>query len=227
MRHENFVHLHLHTEYSLLDGACFIPQLMELARSYKMPALAMTDHGNLFGTIEFYDEAMKYGIKPIIGCEMYVAPTDRRERVMDAIHGASSHIILLAKNETGYQNLMKLVSAGYLEGFYYKPRIDKELLRTHAEGLIGLSSCLKGEVPRCISAGQREKAKAAALFLKELFGPGNFYLEVQNHRLPEQETHGHEEGLQQSCLLRRRIRGLSLQGPSVLSAYLSKRPSLH
>jgi len=186
MHHENFVHLHLHTQYSLLDGACFIPQLMEMAHSTRMPAIAMTDHGNLFGTIEFYDEAMKHGIKPIIGCEIYVAPTDRRERVMHPLHGASSHLILLAKDETGYRNLMKLVSAGYLEGFYYKPRIDKELLRQHAQGLIGLSSCLKGEVPRFLTAGQRGKAKEAAAFFKELFAPGDFYLELQYHELPEQ-----------------------------------------
>ena len=186
MHHENFVHLHLHTQYSLLDGACFIPQLMELAHTYRMPAIAMTDHGNLFGTIEFYDEAMKRGIKPIIGCEMYVAPSDRRERTMHPLHGASSHLILLAKDETGYRNLMKLVSAAYLEGFYYKPRIDKELLRQHVKGLVGLSSCLKGEIPRSLTAGQREKAKEAALFFKELFPPGDFYLELQYHELPEQ-----------------------------------------
>ncbi len=187
MHHENFVHLHLHTQYSLLDGACFIPHLMEMARNYKMPAIAMTDHGNLFGTIEFYDEALKHGIKPIIGCEMYVAPTDRRERVMDPLHGASSHLILLAKNEAGYRNLMKLVSAGYFEGFYYKPRIDKTLLREHREGLIGLSSCLKGEVPRCLTVGQLNQAKEAAAFFKELFEAGDFYLELQDHRLPEQK----------------------------------------
>ncbi|MFH1858313.1 MAG: DNA polymerase III subunit alpha, partial [Candidatus Omnitrophota bacterium] len=186
MQHEKFVHLHLHTQYSLLDGACFIPKLMETAREYRMPAIAMTDHGNLFGTIEFYDEAMKYGIKPIIGCEVYVAPSDRRERVTHPLHGSSSHLVLLAKDETGYRHLMKLVSIAYLEGFYYKPRIDKEILREHAGGLIGLTSCLKGEVSRLLSAGQWDKAKEATAFYKELFGPGNFYLELQYHRLPEQ-----------------------------------------
>ena len=186
MHHENFVHLHLHTQYSLLDGACFISKLMELAHQCRMPAIAMTDHGNLFGTIEFYDEAMKHGIKPIIGCEIYVAPTDRRERVTHSLHGTASHLILLAKDETGYRNLMKLVTAGYLEGFYYKPRIDKELLRQYGEGLIGLSSCLKGEIPRYVSGGQREKAREAALSFKEMFKPGDFYLELQDHHLPEQ-----------------------------------------
>ncbi|MBI4435868.1 MAG: DNA polymerase III subunit alpha [Candidatus Omnitrophica bacterium] len=186
MQHEHFVHLHLHTPYSLLAGACFIPQLMELAHEYRMPAVTMTDHGNLFGAIEFYDEAMKHGIKPIIGCEVFVAPTGRRERAMHPLHGASSHFILLAKNETGYKNLMKLVSAGYLEGFYYKPRVDRELLRQHAEGLIGLSGCLKGEIPHLTIAGQKEKAREAAVFFKELFAPGDFYLELQYHDLPEE-----------------------------------------
>ncbi len=186
MHHENFVHLHLHTQYSLLDGACFIPQLLTLAREYRMPAIAMTDHGNLFGAVEFYDEAMKAGVKPIIGCEVYLAPTRRQEHVMHPLHGASSHLILLAKDETGYRNLIQLVSAGYLEGFYYKPRIDKELLREHAKGLIALSSCLKGEIPHLIVSGQLQKAKEAALFMKELFDPGDFYLELQYHDLPEQ-----------------------------------------
>ena len=186
MQHEHFVHLHLHTQYSLLAGACFIPQLMELAHEYRMPAIAVTDHGNLFGAVEFYDEAIKHGIKPIIGCEVFIAPAGRRDRVMHPLHGASSHFILLAKNETGYKNLIKLVSTGYLEGFYYKPRIDRELLRQHAEGLIGMTGCLKGEIPHLTIAGQKEKAKEAAAFFKELFAPGDFYLELQDHDLPEE-----------------------------------------
>src|SRR3990167_786611 len=146
MIHSDFVHLPLHTQYSLLDGACRIPELMEKARQYKMPAIAMTDHGNMFGAIEFYQEAMKAGIKPIIGCEIYVAPESRFVKSGQGIHEASFHLTLLAKDETGYQNLMKLVSIGYLEGFYYRPRIDKEVLAQRSKGLIGLSGCLHGEV---------------------------------------------------------------------------------
>ena len=123
-----FIHLHLHTQYSLLDGACRIPELLNLANQYKMDSLAITDHGNMFGAIDFYLEAQKAGIKPIIGCEVYIAPDSRLDKTSGGIEEASYHFILLAKDETGYQNLMKLVSIGYLEGFYYRPRIDKEIL---------------------------------------------------------------------------------------------------
>ncbi len=152
MQHSHFVHLHVHTQFSLLDGACKIPELIALAKEYKMPALAITDHGNMFGAIEFYSEAMKNGIKPIIGCEIYVAPGSRFDRATPVNEEASYHLILLAKDEEGYRNLMKLVSAGYLEGFYYKPRVDKELLAKYSKGLIAQSACLQGELGRAAAS---------------------------------------------------------------------------
>src|SRR3989338_6373504 len=188
MIHSDFVHLHLHTQYSLLDGACRIPELMEKARQYKMPAIAMTDHGNMFGAIEFYQEAMKAGIKPIIGCEIYVAPENRFVKSGQGIHEASFHLTLLAKDETGYQNLMKLVSVGYLEGFYYRPRIDKEILSHYSKGLIGLSACLKGEFTVLLQQKRFNDAlKAADEFLK-ILGKDNFYLEIQENGIAEQKT---------------------------------------
>ena len=146
MLHSDFVHLHVHTQYSLLDGACLIEELIKLAHSFKMPALAITDHGNMFGAIDFYLAAKKIGIKPVIGCEVYIAPESRHKKTAHSIQDASHHFILLAKDKTGYGNLMKLVSIGYLEGFYYRPRIDKEALSQYSKGLIGLTACLKGEV---------------------------------------------------------------------------------
>ena len=134
MPHSDFVHLHLHTQYSLLDGACRIPELLALANQYKMGSVAITDHGNMFGAIEFYIEAQKAGIKPVIGCEAYIAPGSRLEKTSSGIEEAAYHLILLARDETGYANLMKLVSIGYLEGFYYKPRIDFEVLEKYKEG---------------------------------------------------------------------------------------------
>jgi DNA polymerase-3 subunit alpha len=142
MKHANFVHLHLHTQFSLLDGAIRLDELFQLAKNYRLPALAVTDHGSMFGAIEFYQQAERNGIKPIIGCEVYVAPGSRWEKVSRGISEASFHLILLAKNLTGYRNLMKLVTAGYFEGFYYRPRVDKELLQQYNEGLIALSACL-------------------------------------------------------------------------------------
>ena len=187
MQHSHFVHLHVHTQFSLLDGACKIPELIALAKEYKMPAVAITDHGNMFGAIEFYSEAMKNGIKPIIGCEIYVAPGSRFDRSTPANSEASYHLILLAKDEEGYRNLMKLVSAGYLEGFYYKPRVDKELLAKYSKGLIAQSACLQGEVPYLIVKGKYEEAKLVAAQYKEIFGAGNYYLEIQKNLIPEQE----------------------------------------
>ena len=140
-----FVHLHLHTEFSLLDGACRIDELLDQAQQLKMPALAVTEHGNMFSAVVFHDAARKRGINPILGCEVYVAPGDRRDK-SGTPGETANHLVLLAENEKGFKNLIKLVSSGYTEGFYYKPRIDKQLLAQHAEGLIGLSSCLKGEV---------------------------------------------------------------------------------
>src|SRR5438128_3019183 len=180
----SFVHLHLHSGFSLLDGACDHDTLTKTAAKYKMPAVAVTDHGNLFGAIGFYESAIKAGIKPIIGCEMYVAKTNRFDR--DPASGRPHHLILLCENQQGYQNLVKLVSKGYLDGFYYKPRIDKELLREHNEGLIGLSACLNGEVASNVLAGRAEQADKAAAKYHDIFGKDRFFLEIHDHGLEKQ-----------------------------------------
>jgi DNA polymerase-3 subunit alpha len=185
MSSANFVHLHLHTQYSLLDGACRIKELIAQAIAYEMPAVAITDHGNMFGAIEFYEEAVKKGIKPIIGCETYIAPKDRFDRT-GAMGEGSNHFILLAKDEEGYRNLSKLVSAAYLEGFYYKPRIDKNILSRHSRGLIGSSACLKGELACLILENRLNEAIKAADEFASIFGKGNFYLEIQENFIPEQ-----------------------------------------
>lgn len=192
MQHSDFVPLHLHTEYSLLDGAIKIDELVEQASAYKMPAVAITDHGNLFGVIEFYKKAIKKGIKPIIGCEVYVAPNSRFDRSKTNIDNGLSeesafHLILLAKDSNGYKNLTSLVSKAYLEGFYYKPRIDKELLDQYSGGLIGLTACLKGEVPYYLQYGQMDRAREAALQYKHILGPENLFFEIQHNGMPEQE----------------------------------------
>ncbi len=192
MQHSDFVPLHLHTEYSLLDGAIKIDELVEQASAYKMPAVAITDHGNLFGVIEFYKKAIKKGIKPIIGCEVYVAPNSRFDRSKTNMDNglseeAAFHLILLAKDSNGYKNLTSLVSKAYLEGFYYKPRIDKELLEQYSGGLIGLTACLKGEVPYYLQYGQIERAREAALQYKHILDPENFFFEIQHNGMPEQE----------------------------------------
>jgi DNA polymerase III subunit alpha len=187
----SFVHLHLHTEYSLLDGASRPEALAKRVAKLGMPACAITDHGNMFGAVEFYNAMKSVGVKPIIGCEMYVAYNSRFDKagVEDgqADAGANNHLIVLAANETGYKNLVKLVSAGFTEGFYYKPRIDKELLKAHSEGLIVLSSCLKGEVSQALAGGNYQKAKDAALAYREILGPDNFFLEIQDHGIPDQQ----------------------------------------
>ncbi|KPK98435.1 MAG: DNA polymerase III subunit alpha [Omnitrophica WOR_2 bacterium SM23_72] len=188
MPRSEFIHLHLHTQNSLLDGACRIQETLHLAQQYKMDSLAITDHGNMFGAIEFYMEAQKAGIKPIIGCEIYVAPGSRLDKNTGGIDEASYHLILLARDETGYHNLMKLVSIGYLEGFYYRPRIDKETLSTHAEGLIGLSACLKGEIPVCLQEKRFNDALKVADEYAHILGKDNFYLEVQANSIPEQKV---------------------------------------
>ena len=185
---ETFVHLHVHSEYSLLDGACRIPELAARAAELKMPALALSDHGNLFGAIEFYKECGNVGVKPIIGCEVYLAPGDRRERKANSAKEASTHFLLLAKNETGYGNLVKLVSSAHLEGMYYKPRIDKEILAQHAEGLIGTSACLAGEIARYITAGREKEAEKSIDEFKNIFAPGDFYLEIADHGIAQQHT---------------------------------------
>ncbi|MGH7771937.1 MAG: DNA polymerase III subunit alpha, partial [Candidatus Binatia bacterium] len=188
MEHSRFVHLHCHTQYSLLDGANKIEPLLERVKELKQPALAMTDHGNMFGAIEFYSEALRHGIKPIIGCEIYVAPTSRFERkgVDKGNKEYNHHLILLAMNMEGYRNLCKLVTAGYMEGFYYKPRVDKELLKEHNRGLIALSACLQGEVASALWADQIEKARTAAETYASIFGD-RYYLEVQDNKLSQQE----------------------------------------
>src|SRR5262245_28659444 len=180
-----FVHLHLHTEYSLLDGACRIDELLDQASALKMPAIAVTEHGNLFSSVIFHDHAYQRGVKPILGCEVYVAPGDRRSRSGNPGETAN-HLVLLAETNEGYRNLIKLVSAGYTEGFYYKPRIDKALLAQHSAGLIGLSSCLKGEVAEGLSRQQDRKAREAAGAYRDILGAGNFFLEMQWHGIDEQ-----------------------------------------
>ena len=188
MHHSDFVHLHLHTKYSLLDGANTIEAIVDTADRYRMPALAITDHGNMYGAIEFYQAATKKGVKPIIGCETYIAPKSRLNKKDNyGIPNASFHLVLLASNNTGYKNLIKLVSAAHLEGFYYRPRIDKELLAQHSEGLIALSSCLKGEVPYRLIEGRDDDALKAAGEYIDIFGKDNFYLEVQDNKIEDQE----------------------------------------
>src|SRR6186997_1901773 len=172
-----FVHLHLHSEYSLLDGAA------ELA----MPAVAITEHGNMFSSVIFHDQARKRGLNPILGCEVYVAPGDRRTK-SGTPGETANHLVLLAENLTGYHNLIKLVSAGYTEGFYYKPRIDKDLLAQHAKGLIGLSSCLKGEVATGIRSEQQQRAVQAAAAYRDILGRENFFLEMQYQGIEDQKV---------------------------------------
>ncbi|HSY10428.1 MAG TPA: PHP domain-containing protein, partial [Candidatus Dormibacteraeota bacterium] len=187
MSHADFVHLHLHTEYSLLDGACRLDRLVDKAHELKFPALAITDHGAMHGAIDFYQAVREKGIKPIVGCEVYVAPGSRLEKkpgsgTRDVYH----HLGLLAKGETGYKNLIKLTTAAHLEGYYYKPRIDKEILAAHKDGLIAMSGCLASEIPDLILKDQLDKARDTVDWFKQTLGGENFYLELQNHGLPEQ-----------------------------------------
>lgn len=181
----SFVHLHLHSEYSLLDGACRIRDLVKRVKELGQSAVAITDHGNMYGVVDFYKECRAAGIKPIIGCEVYVAPKSRFDRVY-RVDSSPSHLILLCKNHTGYQNLIKLVSSGYIEGFYNKPRIDHGLLEQYSEGLIAMSACLGGEVARALVAGDYEKAKETARFYQRVFGE-DYYIELQNHGLRDQQ----------------------------------------
>ncbi len=182
----NFVHLHNHTEYSFLDGAMRITDMVKRAKEYGMPALAITDHGGLFGAVEFYNACMGAGIKPVLGFEAYVAPRSRKDRTGSRDEKSNNHLVLLARNEEGWKNLMKLSTIGYLDGFYYKPRIDMEVLREHGAGLIGTSACVAGAIPRAILAGDRERAKAIALEYLSIFGEGNFYFELQKHGIDEE-----------------------------------------
>ena len=181
-----FVHLHVHSEYSLLDGACRIPELVDTAIELGQTAVAITDHGAMYGVIDFYKAAKAKGIKPIIGCEVYVAPRTHLDKVHE-YDSESRHLVLLCKNNVGYQNLIQLVSLAWTEGFYNKPRVDDEQLRQYSEGLIALSACLAGEIPRRLLAGEYEVAKQKALQYQEIFGEGNFYLELQDHGIREQK----------------------------------------
>ena len=187
MKHANFVHLHVHTQYSLLDGAIRFTDLLEKAREYHMPAISITDHGNMFGAIEFYQKARNIGIKPIIGCEMYLAPQSRFDKESHGgIKASNHHLVLLAKNKAGYQNLLQLVSAAYREGFYYRPRIDKELLKQKNGGLIALSACLHGEIPSSVLAGDAQKITALVEEYMSIFDNNRFYLELQENGIDDQ-----------------------------------------
>src|SRR5690242_10570428 len=187
MNHAEFVHLHVHSEYSLLDGAAQLEKLVKKAKDLKFPAIALTDHGNLFGGIDFYLAAQKAGIKPILGCELYVAPGKHTERGgQDGGYEGANHLTVLVRDLTGYRNLIKLVSKAYLEGFYYKPRVDRELLAAHAGGLLVLSGCLNSEVSRALTAGDVQKATQTAGWYQDVFGRDHYYMEVQAHGIPEQ-----------------------------------------
>ncbi|MDF2802109.1 MAG: dnaE, partial [Anaerocolumna sp.] len=184
----NFTHLHLHTEYSLLDGSGKIKEMVARVKELGMDSMAITDHGVMYGVIDFYKACKAEDIKPVLGCEVYVAPNSRFDREPGSSEDRYFHLILLAENNTGYNNLMKIVSKGFLEGFYYKPRVDYEVLREYREGIIALSACLGGEVASNIRRGFYEEAKKAANSLREIFGDNNFFLELQDHGIPEQKT---------------------------------------
>ena len=186
MGSSDFVHLHVHTQYSLLDGMIRLEDLFKRAREFGMPAVAMTDHGNIFGTVDFYKQAMKAGVKPIIGCEMYLSPTSRTDRAGSGPGEKAYHLIVLAADMTGYKNLMKLSTLAFLDGFYYKPRIDKEILRQHHEGLIGMSACLHGEIASALLRDNFDEARRYAEEYRDIFGDGNFYLEIMENGIAEQ-----------------------------------------
>src|SRR3974377_1420822 len=175
-----FVHLHCHTDYSLLDGACEIGQLMDLVVEQKMPAIAMTDHGNLFGAVEFYNKAKEKNVHPVIGCEVYVS---QQGHTVKSDSNRYNHLVLLCQDQDGYRNLINLVSTGYLDGFYYKPRIDKDLLARHSKGLIALSACLRGDINETLMADRYDEARRLAYEYSDMFGKENFFLEMQDHGL--------------------------------------------
>ena len=183
-----FTHLHVHTEYSLLDGSNKIKEYVKRLKELGMDSGAITDHGVMFGVIDFYKEAKAQGIKPILGCEVYVAPNSRFDKEVTGGEDRYYHLVLLAENNQGYSNLMKIVSRGFTEGYYYKPRVDMEVLNQFHEGIICLSACLAGEVQRDISKGLYDEAKKAALRYEACFGKGNYFLELQDHGIPEQKT---------------------------------------
>ncbi|MFW6152642.1 MAG: DNA polymerase III subunit alpha, partial [Verrucomicrobiota bacterium] len=187
MKQRPFVHLHLHTNFSLLDGACHIDQVVEKAHKNNMPAVACTDHGVMYGIVDFYQKALSGGVKPILGCEVYVAPQSRFDTKTKGASNAANHLVLLATHFQGYRNLCKLVTSAHLEGFYYKPRIDKEILSRYSDGLIGLSGCLKGEITSQLNQGNMKRAAQIAGEYADILGKENFYLELQDHGLSEQK----------------------------------------
>lgn len=178
---KGFTHLHLHSEYSLLDGAISFDKLFKQCKQLQMPAVALSDHGNMFGAVAFYLKAIDAGIKPIIGIEAYVAPASRFDKQKSGIQDSSYHLVLLAENNTGYKNLLKLASIGYLEGFYYRPRIDKQILAELSKGLIATSACLKGEIASLLKKQDQPAACRAAESYLKIFGPENFFIELQDH----------------------------------------------
>ena len=186
MEHSNFIHLHVHSQYSLLDGAIRFEEAFDLAKKFGMDAMALTDHGNMFGVVEFYQMAIKHGIKPIVGCEIYVSPGSRFERKAGEGGEGNYHLTLLVKNETGYFNLLKLVSLAHFEGFYYKPRVDKELLSKYNEGLIALSGCMKGEIATHANRGDMRKALQSGEDYRRIFNGGRFFVEIQNNGVENQ-----------------------------------------
>lgn len=183
-----FTHLHVHTEYSLLDGSNKIKEYVKRVKELGMDSAAITDHGVMYGVIDFYRACREEGINPILGCEVYVAPNSRFDREITGGEDRYYHLVLLAENNKGYENLMKIVSRGHTEGYYYRPRVDMEVLREFHEGIIALSACLAGEVPRNIIKGLTEEAEKAALKYEECFGKGNYFLELQDHGIPAQST---------------------------------------
>src|SRR3989304_4313912 len=187
MHHSEFVHLHVHSEYSLLDGAAQLEKLAARAKALRFPAIALPDPGTLFGAIDFYLAAQKAGVKPILGCELYVAPGSRKDRgSQDGGYEGANHLTVLVRDRAGYRNLVRLVSKAYLEGFYYKPRVDRELLAQHAEGLLVLSGCLNSEVSRLPSAGDDAKVGVAAGWYQEVVDPDSYFLEAHSHSIEEQ-----------------------------------------
>src|SRR5579871_5560986 len=182
-----FVHLHLHTDYSMLDGACDVEKLVERVHELHMPAVAMTDHGNIFGAVHFVNAANKVGVKPIVGCELYICKKDDHVITRTPPDGDTyNHLLVLAENEEGYRNLVKITSEASLHGFYYKPRVSKKFLAEHSKGLIGLSGCLKGEVAENLMEGKYDASRKAAATFNDIFGAGNFFIEVQNQGLPQE-----------------------------------------
>ena len=220
-----FTHLHVHTEYSLLDGSNKIKEYVARVKELGMDSAAITDHGVMYGCIDFYRAAKEAGINPILGCEVYVAPGSRLDKEMQHGEDRYYHLVLLAENNQGYSNLMKIVSAGFVEGYYYKPRVDLEVLEKYHEGIIALSACLAGEIPRFLTRGLYEEGKRAALRYREIFGKNNFFLELQNHGIREQEIVNQqlvrmssETGIELVCIIPMR----KMQAPTI--SFFVSRP---